>query len=53
LEKLAGTPYAEYKVADLLSLNVPYFYHFPGKRHLYDGHGKNIQKFLLKQQWKD
>lgn len=40
LEKITGTPYEEYEVSELLSLNIPYFYHIPGKKHLYDGNGK-------------
>lgn len=36
-EKLGSKPYTGYEVADLLKMNIPYFYHFPGERDLYDG----------------
>jgi len=36
-QKLGNTTYTDYEVSDLLSLNIPYFYHLPGKRHLYGG----------------
>lgn len=39
-EKLGKTPYSEYEVEDLLTLNIPYFYHIPNQRHLYDGRRK-------------
>lgn len=34
--KLGITPYSRYEAEDLLSLNIPYFYHTPSERHLYD-----------------
>lgn len=39
LEKLGMTPYSTYEMEELLNLNIPYFYHIPGQRHLYDGNG--------------
>lgn len=38
-EKLGVTAYTDYEVSDLLTSNIPYFYHLPGERHLYDGNG--------------
>lgn len=38
-EKLGITAYTDYEVSDLLSLNIPYFYHLSGERHLYNGNG--------------
>lgn len=38
-EKLGITPYSQYEMEDLLDLNIPYFYHIPSQRHLYDGKG--------------
>jgi len=38
-EKLGNTPYSEYEINDLLSLNIPYFFHYPHKKSLYDSHG--------------
>lgn len=37
--KLGETPYTENEMKDLLSLNVPYFYHSPGEKNLYDARG--------------
>lgn len=34
--KLGNTPYTSYEMDQLFSLNIPYFYHFPGKKNLYD-----------------
>lgn len=38
-EHLGQTPYTNYEIADLLNLNIPYFYHIAGKRDFYDGNG--------------
>ena len=42
-EKLGATIYTDYEVADLLSLNIPYFYHFPDERHLYTGNSHRYE----------
>lgn len=39
-KKIFDSPFLEYEIDDLLSLNIPYFYHFPGKRNLYNGKGE-------------
>lgn len=38
-KKLGSTPFTPYEIRDLLTLNIPYFYQLPGKRHLFDGTG--------------
>lgn len=38
-EKLGKNPYSQYEAEELLSLNIPYFYHIPSQRDLYDGSG--------------
>lgn len=38
-DKLGETPYTAYEIRDLMTANIPYFYHYPGKRHLYQGDG--------------
>lgn len=35
--KLSDSPYIEYELSDILKFNIPYFYHYPKKCHLYDG----------------
>ncbi|MGE3556370.1 MAG: DUF4135 domain-containing protein [Candidatus Obscuribacterales bacterium] len=41
LEKtLKNSMFSEYEVQDLLALNIPYFYHYPGSRMLMDGQDK-------------
>lgn len=35
--KLTHSPYLFYERADLLTGNIPYFYHIPGKKHFYNG----------------
>lgn len=42
-QKLGNTAFTDYEVLDLLSLNVPYFYHLPGERHLYDGRAQRYE----------
>lgn len=42
-EKLGKTTYTDYEVLDLLSLNIPYFYHLPGEKHLYNGDGHRYE----------
>lgn len=37
LEQLGTKPYSDYEISDLLTLNIPYFYHLPGQKHFYDG----------------
>ncbi len=39
LQKLGSTCYSQYEADDLLSLNIPYFYQIPRKKHLYDSKG--------------
>lgn len=36
-EQLGDTIYTHYEARDLLAMNIPYFYHYPGERHLFDG----------------
>jgi type 2 lantibiotic biosynthesis protein LanM len=47
-KKLSSTPYSDYEIDDLLSLNIPYFYQIPGKRHLYDGRGYEYKNVFSK-----
>lgn len=42
-QKLGDSIYTNYEVSDLLSLNIPYFYHMPGEKHLYDGRGQRYE----------
>ena len=46
--KLGNTPYTAYEVEDLMRVNVPYFYQYPGERHLYQGGGKKHPYLFLK-----
>ena len=38
--KLGETPYTSYEIEELLKMNIPYFYQYPGEKHLYQGDGK-------------
>jgi len=46
--KLGDTPYTAYEIKDLMSVNIPYFYQVPGKRHLFQGDGKKYPYLFLK-----
>jgi lantibiotic modifying enzyme len=46
--KLGDTPYTAYEIEDLLRANVPYFYQYPGERHLYQGNGEKHPYLFLK-----
>jgi lantibiotic modifying enzyme len=46
--KLGNTPYTAYEIEDLMKINVPYFYQYPGERHLYQGDGKKHPYLFLK-----
>lgn len=46
--KLGNTPYTAYEIEDLMKVNVPYFYQYPGDRHLYQGDGKKHPYRFLK-----
>lgn len=46
--KLGNTPYTAYEIEDLMKVNVPYFYQYPGERHLYQGDGRKHPHLFLK-----
>lgn len=45
-DKLPDTPYLSYETQDLLQGNIPYFYHFPNEKTLYDGNDTPYENFF-------
>ena len=45
---LKNNRFREYEIADLLDLNFPIFYQYPGERHFYDGHEKKYDNEFSK-----
>lgn len=46
--KLGETPYTAYEIKELLQMNIPYFYQYPGQPHLYQGDGKRHSHAFIK-----
>ncbi|NNM43161.1 MAG: DUF4135 domain-containing protein [Chlamydiae bacterium] len=46
--KLGETPYTSYEISELMQMNIPYFYQYPGEQHLYHGNGKK-HPFLFRK----
>lgn len=44
--KLGETPYTSYEINELMQINIPYFYHYPGQRDLHQGNVKKHRYFL-------
>lgn len=48
ISKLGDTAYTSYEMDQLFSLNIPYFYHFPGKKSLYDSNKREYADVFTK-----
>jgi lantibiotic modifying enzyme len=46
--KLGNTFYTNYEIEDLMRVNIPYFYQYPGEKYLYQGDGKKHSYLFLK-----